>query len=205
MSTRGVYGFRVNELDKVAYAPADAHPEGLGRRILTYISSKSPDAIRDMALKLRFISPEGNQSPEETFLFRDDALGIVDSAEFLSDNVYCNWAYIINVDTSLLEVHSGGKHTPSSKGRYISAFQANSEFRGVKLINEIPLDLITPNSIDYHIKAMSAAQRNDYLTQLVIEQDKSNNDLQKQLNSLGRRLELGNFFMGLIRGNKQSL
>jgi len=38
MSTRGIYGFRVNETDKLAYSHADSYPDVLGATVLNQLS-----------------------------------------------------------------------------------------------------------------------------------------------------------------------
>lgn len=41
MSTRGIYGFRINETDKLAYNHADSFPDALGVKILSELQSIS--------------------------------------------------------------------------------------------------------------------------------------------------------------------
>ena len=38
MSTRGIYGFRLNETDKLAYSHADSYPDVLGATVLNQLS-----------------------------------------------------------------------------------------------------------------------------------------------------------------------
>jgi len=38
MSTRGIYGFRINETDKLAYSHADSYPDVLGATVLNQLS-----------------------------------------------------------------------------------------------------------------------------------------------------------------------
>lgn len=38
MSTRGIYGFRINETDKLAYSHADSYPDALGATVLNQLS-----------------------------------------------------------------------------------------------------------------------------------------------------------------------
>jgi hypothetical protein len=72
---------------------------------------------------------------------------MVDSVGFLADSLFCEWAYIINVDTGNLEVYEGFNHNKQAKGRYAcltSGGSANigssgSAYFGVALIKEIPL------------------------------------------------------------------
>lgn len=43
---------------------------------------------------------------------------IADYKEFLSDSIFCEWAYIINLDTRVFEVYQGFQEKPHAAGRY---------------------------------------------------------------------------------------
>lgn len=73
--------------------------------------------------------------------------------QFLFDSLFCEWAYIINMDTRNLEIYHGFNKSPDGKGRYAATledppvdYQGNvyrkSEYYGVSLITEIPLSEI---------------------------------------------------------------
>ena len=53
MSTRGIYGFRINETDKIAYNHADSYPEVLGSKILNQLKGvKNWDRTRTLVSSL---------------------------------------------------------------------------------------------------------------------------------------------------------
>lgn len=65
---------------------------------------------------------------------------MIDSHEFLADSLFCEWAYIINLDNYSFEVHRGFNKSPDEAGRYSGLQIENSDgYHGVKLISEIPL------------------------------------------------------------------
>jgi len=63
---------------------------------------------------------------------------MIDSAGFLSDSLFCEWAYIINLDDETLEVYKGFNQNPKAAGRY-AGLRDDHEFNGVVLLEAIPL------------------------------------------------------------------
>ena len=74
---------------------------------------------------------------------------LTDSADFLIDSLFCEWAYIINLDTGKLEIYKGFNDSPKdNSGRYAKLFNAEQHKRtkeyggkcyyGVVLVKEIP-------------------------------------------------------------------
>ena len=71
-----------------------------------------------------------------------------DSNDFLIDSLFCEYAYIINLDKNVLEFYRGFNKDKNAKGRYaslISKWNASDpnmngeDYYGVKLVQEIPL------------------------------------------------------------------
>jgi hypothetical protein len=77
---------------------------------------------------------------------------MVDGAGFLRDSLFCEWAYIVNLDDDdgVLEVYRGFNKNPQATGRYAElqrelrdyeiANGSTPEWYGVVLIDTIPLD-----------------------------------------------------------------
>lgn len=71
----------------------------------------------------------------------------IDGAGFLLDSLFCEWAYIINLDTEMLEIYSGFHQNPGdpeSDGRYAATPDPNGSHRntnyyGVRQIYQVPL------------------------------------------------------------------
>ena len=71
---------------------------------------------------------------------------MIDSSGFLLDSLFCEWAYIVNLDTGKLELYRGFNKKPSD-GRYGNILEDKPEWReaeyyGVALIGEIPFEAI---------------------------------------------------------------
>lgn len=64
--------------------------------------------------------------------------------DFLKDSLFCEYAYIINLDTMELEFYEGFNKDENADGRYarFKDEQYDTEYRGVRLVGEAPLDNI---------------------------------------------------------------
>lgn len=78
--------------------------------------------------------------------YLDGSLSVmIDGKDFLQDSVFCEWAYIFNLDTQKLEIYKGWNKDCNAEGRYANV-EADDEYKGVKLVMEIDFkDLISMN------------------------------------------------------------
>lgn len=65
MGTRGAYGFRIDEKDKVTYNHEDSYPSVLGRSILRYISKTPLSKIKESAQRITMVNEERDKPSEE--------------------------------------------------------------------------------------------------------------------------------------------
>lgn len=70
---------------------------------------------------------------------------ICGNAKFMRDSLFCEWAYILNLDTGKLEVYKGFQKFPDLKSRYSRRLSKKDEYCGVALVAEFPLDNIPRN------------------------------------------------------------
>jgi len=169
MSTRGAYGFRIHQTDKVTYNHCDSYPTELGIAVLTFIRNTPIKKLKIIAEKIALIQKNdiptheqkekykkyadlsvAEQSLDDWYCllkksqgnlgaYKDGLIHMIDSIEFLFDSLFCEWAYIINLDTNNLEVYRGFNKDPTSSGRYASKSHDDKAYYGVSLILEIPL------------------------------------------------------------------
>ena len=141
MSTRGCFGWRFNGEDKIGFNYADSYPSGLGTGVLNFIRSfGSMDAIKDYAAEVELIDDEEADSYDgQSFKQK-----FHDSASFMHNSLFCEWAYIINVDTEMLEIYKGFNQDEHSEGRYVLPGKErewlDEIYYGVALVKEIPLE-----------------------------------------------------------------
>jgi hypothetical protein len=187
MGTRGAYGFRKNDQDKVTYNHWDSYPSGLGADVVEFIQGSSIDEMNQLADKIKLVDGRSTPTEEDLELCKDvtnlsvsngstedwycvlretqgnlDILReiplMIDSHTFLVDSLFCEWAYIINLDENVLEIYRGFNKEPSDKGRYASLKEPDrvldngniikTKHYGVELIKEIPLSEIISDGFD---------------------------------------------------------
>jgi len=76
-------------------------------------------------------------------LFKTGFRYMADAEGFLYNSLFCEWAYIINLDTYELEVYEGFNKDIKAEGRYKTLIpEPDQEYFAVRLIQTIPLDRI---------------------------------------------------------------
>lgn len=66
--------------------------------------------------------------------------------EFMKDSLFCEWAYIINLDDNVLEVYQGFQKTPDNNRYQIS--EPDNGYYHVKLLKTYPLENIPENWVE---------------------------------------------------------
>lgn len=184
MGTRGVFGFRSNKVDKLTYNHFDSYPSGLGKDMFDFIRNHTMDEIKTSSERIQLVDSDStptNEQIKECEFWTDLKVGeksiedwycllrntqstpeaypqglkyMIDSSSFLLDSLFCEYAYIINLDTNELEFYSGfNKVARNNKGRYSSKFLKNDDgtpvsYYGVVLIEKIPLSSILAATAD---------------------------------------------------------
>jgi hypothetical protein len=185
MGTRGAYGFRLNNIDKVQYNHYDSYPSELGQAVCDFLKSNldNLDQLKKQVNKLKIVkenskptktiinkvakilNAEGAQSPDQTHdeeITTNDYYGllnftqghlektldigtIIDNSGFLNNSLFCEHAYIINLDTNVFEYYKGFQTEPHSLGRYSSFVpqkDRETAYYAVALALEIPFNMI---------------------------------------------------------------
>jgi len=170
MGTRGAMGFRKDGIDKVTYNHFDSYPSYLGKALIEFCQKHTIDEMEKMFNKIKLVDEDEEPTQEQIEVcleYYDRQYGslpgdwycllrkgqgdlncnvktgyMIDSAAFLIDSLSCEYAYIINLDTKMLEIYKGFSKSPG-KGRYANfKDDQESEYYGVNLVNEIPLSEI---------------------------------------------------------------
>lgn len=190
MGTRGAYGFRINNTDKVTYNHYDSYPDELGRNVMNYISKTDLTAMKEVAVDIQLVEWRSTPSPNlirryreyadlsvsrqkyqdwycllrkaqgDMFAFHNGLQHMSDYREFLADSLFCEWAYILNLDTERLECYTGFNKNPSAEGRYASqSIESNNGYYGIALLKEIALPDITEGCIDVYVSELEKLGR----------------------------------------------
>lgn len=166
MGTRHLIAIVLDKKIKVAqYGQWDGYPSGNGRALAKAIVNIIRTAqLQDFITRVRKCSFATQEQLEEEQrkvdagqpfpkqFSRDTSAEIVgmildspgglllkDSSEFARDSLFCEWAYVIDLDTSSFEIYKGFQTEPHDQGRF-SNLEPNLEPAGyypVKLIKTI--------------------------------------------------------------------
>lgn len=116
MGTRGAVGIRYNNEDKVGFNPFSSYPKGLGKEILIWLNQCNERYLQDF---FKEINTDGDEDVWDWKLHCMRKSFKLDN-RFLIDSLFCEWAYIINLDSGKLEIYHGFNHDPDALGRYAS-------------------------------------------------------------------------------------
>ena len=147
MGTRGIFGFRLNNEDKLTYNHFDSYPDGLGTDVVKFINRvKNWNKIRERVATLEDVSDRkptrrdvydlekftnlnvGQNSTKDWYCLLRETQGnpriILDvgkfecANDFIYDSLFCEYGYIINLDENTLEIYKGFQKAPHDCGRY---------------------------------------------------------------------------------------
>lgn len=148
MGTRGCYGFRKNGIDKITYNHYDSYPRHLGANIATFCKETSIDEMNKIFDKIILVHESGKPTEEQIAecckyygandagqavedwywllrntqgdlnVYKEDLQYMIDSSDFITGSLFCEYAYIINLDTNRLEYWVGFQRKPDKNNRY---------------------------------------------------------------------------------------
>lgn len=139
MGTRHMIGVVIDGDFKIAqYGQWDGYPGGQGATVLDFAQTADLTDFADKCRALRWISAEEadevnsteNWTQKYPHLSRDAGAGILSmvangEAEFLMDNrdfpldsLFCEWAYVLDLDEQTLEVYKGYQTSTPKEGRW---------------------------------------------------------------------------------------
>lgn len=184
MGTRGLSGFVIDGEVKAQYQQYDSYPTGVGYYVVAAIQSGkiTPDAVRSIQLvdgdakptpeqveRLKQFSNTGvstGQLDEWYVLLREtqgdllamiEAGAMIDSSDFAADSLFCEWGYLVNLDTETLEVYRGFNQG-ATVGRFAGMALApvperdgqpiHAAYAPITLIREIPLSEVSREVMD---------------------------------------------------------
>lgn len=81
----------------------------------------------------------------DTIIDRENAIPyMLDSCNFMNDSLFCEWAYVINLDDQVIEFYRGFNQNPKANGRYADKTNdyGSTQYNGVALIGTIPFSVI---------------------------------------------------------------
>lgn len=183
MGTRGCYGFRKNGADKLTYNHFDSYPDGLGTNMVKFCKETSIDEMHEIFDRLILVSRDvpptkeqivecigyydgrvSERKPEDWYCLLREAQGepttykrglryMIDDNDFIKDSLFCEYAYIINLDTNCLEFWLGFQHDFDIDNRY-GTEPMHGKYYPCKMMSEYPLESMIDQSVEEIIKDM---------------------------------------------------
>ena len=177
MGTRGAYGFIKNNVEKITYNHFDSYFEGLGQNIVDFVKNNSIDILNKIFDKIEMVRSYdeptqqqiaecyryadltvSNKSYKDWYcllrntqgnleFYKDDLRYMIDNKEFMGNSLFCEYAYIINLDTNELEFYLGFQKSPVNN-RFAQYVTEDDNYYAVKKIISFKLDDIPDNWLD---------------------------------------------------------
>jgi plasmid maintenance system antidote protein VapI len=144
------------------YGQWDGYISGSGWGILEFLKEKfNREQFEANLLKTRFVSSQqeleklyktkpiyftrdtGYRILEVVQESQEEVINLQNSIDFAADSVFCEYAYVIDLDTNKLEVYEGFQKQPHKEGRFcefIYQSQGGEEYYPVKLAASYDLD-----------------------------------------------------------------
>lgn len=160
MGTRGLYGLRMNGVDKLSYNHYDSYPEVLGRMVAAVCHYYPAEQIRECFERLipfhdkRDLPENAVVVKEPMDLISDSELRYYDSCpEFIMDSLDCEFAYIINLDEEVLEFWKGNQLEPDFDNRY-GHYRNRYGYYPCKRMTTFPLSELLDGRMDTVVEEM---------------------------------------------------
>lgn len=106
MSSRGAYGFRMGGKQWVVYNHHDSYYEDLGQMVANWATKYTPEEVKVVLPEVEI--EEDFENADNLFFFLISKR-MQDDSGFLENKLFCEYAYILNVDTKTLQVTDNGR------------------------------------------------------------------------------------------------
>lgn len=183
MGTRNLTMVVLNKETKVAqYGQWDGYPAGQGKTILEFLRSADMEKFRKAIEETRFATQDEidklNKDIEKTgnfpAEFSRDAGGkildmilskgvrlLVNKEGFAKDSLFCEWAYVVNLDDNILEVYKGFNKQSLKEGeRFFPVDTPNAEYHPVRFVGSVSLTDL-PSTEDFINRFENSETEND--------------------------------------------
>lgn len=139
MGTRGALGFRKDGVEKITYNHFDSYPTYLGGHVLEFVSNMTVEDMAKIFDKIEMVEMDGKPTPEQIEeckqyanihvskqtveewycllreaqgdlnAYKNDLRYMIDAHDFLDDDLFCEWGYVIDLDKAIVEIYKNGR------------------------------------------------------------------------------------------------
>jgi hypothetical protein len=159
MSTRGLLVvIHDGEPEVAQYSHFDSYPDGPGRDAVDFILHKmEKEKFRAALRECRY--DEIDTDYEDDFLLKvqNGALRTLENSYWFAGNaLFCEWAYVIDMDKEVFEVYKGFNHSPVPARERFSGLPHDDGYYPVKMVREYPFSELTDTTIDELIQELKS-------------------------------------------------
>ena len=146
MSTRGAVGFKLNGEYKVAYNHSDSYPSYLGAYVVDFCEQlENHDCWEQLLHQVEGIKDTGVSEANDgrDFLwgtFEGSVREFEQDFDFMRDSLFCEYAYIIDLDEMELKFYRGWKTEPGNSDLPFPMVPDENGYYPVHLVFSLPLD-----------------------------------------------------------------
>ena len=187
MGTRHLIAVVVDGEYKIAqYGQWDGYPSGQGAKILAFLQSPYHHlgGFKEKCRRLRWITDEEIEEVEKNenwfndypWLSRDAGSDILqyvydmdqpftlqNQIEFAQDGLFCEWAYVLDLDNEKLEVYTGFHKEPVLEGRFAGPMTSghNNEYGPVQHKWTFSFDALRTLDADEFVKTLDPPEEEE--------------------------------------------
>lgn len=179
MGTRNLTCVVYDKKYRVAqYGQWDGYPSGAGLDILIFLRKQEEDDYKKFIKKVSTCKLVDSEKADDWLIDRDIGCEILrhvvkeragrklpDCLHFAGDSLFCEWAYVVDLDKMQLEVYEGFNETPLKRGDRFYKLQGQGyksfdhTYYPVKLVATFPLDKLPTNRV--FLKSVKKGMRNE--------------------------------------------
>ena len=134
MSTRGTYGFIKDNITYLFYNHYDSYPSGFGEDVASFIERNTTESLNKILDKVI----EGDYSE----LSNHFDIAIEETNDFIKNSLFCEYGYIINLDTNKLMVFKGFNKDKKDQYDLFKIITSRNGYYSCSLIRKIDLEKI---------------------------------------------------------------
>ena len=142
MSTRSLLLIKSNNQYKVEqYQHHDGYPDYMGVNILDWLKSNNNlEHLKSSLSKITLMAKKSNKDYEDdsicfesganllsTITESKEPVKLLDSIEFTADSLFCEWAYVIDLDKNTFEIYQGFNEEPLNSTERFKEFESSKE------------------------------------------------------------------------------
>lgn len=145
MGTNGAWGFVLNGSERITYNHFDSYPDGLGADLLAWARQADWDKVREQVMDLTLVDESASPTEDERAQvaeYADSSVStggdwysalrktqgdpentlrsgfMTDASDFPMDSLFCEYAYLFNLDDGTFEVYQGFQKSRPTCGHW---------------------------------------------------------------------------------------